>query len=83
MSYHLQSCVKLRIFILVYFFPLPILGTAEHSICESLSGKKSDISGLECRVDSPLEFLGLYHTMHNACRRHDIPAKIVLITNFL
>jgi len=52
-------------------------GTAEHSMCESLSGKKSDIPGLECRVDNPLEFLGLYHTMHNACRRHDIPAKIV------
>lgn len=75
------SCVKLRILMSVYFFffALSIPGTAEHSVCESLSGKKSDISGLECRVDSPLEFLGLYHTMHNACRRHDIPAKIVLI----
>lgn len=54
------------------------IGTAEHSFCESLSGKKSDIPGLEYRVDNPLEFLGLYHTMHNACRRHDIPAKIVI-----
>lgn len=45
---------------------------------ESLSGRKSDIPGLECRVDNPLEFLGLYHTQHNACRRHDIPAKIVI-----
>lgn len=54
------------------------IGTAEHSVCVSLSGKKSDIPGLESRVDNPLEFLGLYHTMHNACRRHDIPAKIVM-----
>jgi len=45
---------------------------------ESLSGRKSDIPGLEYRVDNPLEFLGLYHTQHNACRRHDIPAKIVI-----
>ncbi|XP_026808471.1 protein zer-1 homolog [Rhopalosiphum maidis] len=52
-------------------------GTAEHSMCESLSGRKSDIPGLEYRVDNPLEFLGLYHTQHNACRRHDIPAKII------
>lgn len=59
------------------------LGTAEHSMCESLSGKKSDIPGLECRVDNPLEFLGLYHTMHNACRRHDIPAKIVIFHNYV
>jgi len=58
------------------------IGTAEHSICESLSGKKSDIPGLEYRVDNPLEFLGLYHTMHNACRRHDIPAKIVIFSNY-
>lgn len=55
-----------------------VKGTAEHSLGESLSGKRSDIPGLECRVDNPLEFLGLYHTMHNACRRHDIPAKIVI-----
>ncbi|VVC39427.1 Hypothetical protein CINCED_3A020042 [Cinara cedri] len=52
-------------------------GTAEQSLCESFSDKKSDIPGLESRVDNPLEFLGLYHTMHNACRRHDIPAKII------
>ncbi|XP_050432826.1 protein zer-1 homolog [Adelges cooleyi] len=52
-------------------------GTAEHPVGESLSGKQSDIPGLESRVDNPLEFLGLYHTMHNACRRHDIPAKII------
>jgi len=55
-----------------------IIGTAEQSMCESLSGRKSDIPGLEYRVDNPLEFLGLYHTQHNACRRHDIPAKIVI-----
>jgi hypothetical protein len=45
---------------------------------ESLSGKKSDIPGLEYRVDNPLEFLGLYGTKHGACHRKNIPAKRVL-----
>lgn len=62
----------------IYHVYIMIIGTAEQSTCESLSGRKSDIPGLECRVDNPLEFLGLYHTQHNACRRHDIPAKIVI-----
>lgn len=62
----------------IYHVFIIIIGTAEQSMCESLSGRKSDIPGLECRVDNPLEFLGLYHTQYNACRRHDIPAKIVI-----
>ncbi|VVC37615.1 Armadillo-type fold,Leucine-rich repeat domain, L domain-like,Armadillo-like helical [Cinara cedri] len=52
-------------------------GTAENSPSQSSSDKKSDIPGLENRVDNPLEFLGLYNTMYNACRRHNIPAKII------
>ena len=36
-----------------------------------------DIPGLQGRVKNPLEFLGLYNT--NACRRNNIPAKIVSI----
>uniref|UniRef100_T1IJT0 Protein zer-1 homolog n=1 Tax=Strigamia maritima TaxID=126957 RepID=T1IJT0_STRMM len=35
----------------------------------------TDISGLRNRVNSPLDFLGLYGTSHNACHRHHIPAK--------
>jgi len=62
----------------IYCLCIIIIGMAEHTMCESLSGRKSDIPGLEYRVDNPLEFLGLYHTLHNACRRHDIPAKIVI-----
>lgn len=36
-----------------------------------------DIPGLVSRVNRPLEFLGLYGTHHGACKRHDIPAKVV------
>lgn len=36
-----------------------------------------DIPGLVSRVKSPLQFLGLYETRHDACLRHDIPAKLV------
>lgn len=36
-----------------------------------------DIQGLDSRVNNPLQFLGLYGTRNQACRRHDIPAKIV------
>ncbi|XP_013781312.1 protein zer-1 homolog [Limulus polyphemus] len=35
----------------------------------------SDIPGLRKRSDNPLEFLGLYGTLHEACYRHHIPAK--------
>lgn len=45
---------------------------------ESLVGKKSDIPGLEFRVNNPLNFLGLYNTKYHACERPNIPAKIVL-----
>lgn len=38
---------------------------------------RCDIPGLICRVNNPLEFLGLYGTHHGACKRHDIPAKVV------
>lgn len=37
----------------------------------------SDISGLSSRVNNPFQFLGLYETQHDACLRHDIPAKLV------
>lgn len=40
---------------------------------------RCDIPGLVSRVDNPLEFLGLYGTHHGACKRHDVPAKIVSI----
>lgn len=36
-----------------------------------------DIPGLSSRVKNPLQFLGLYETRHDACLRHDIPAKLV------
>ncbi|KAF6200926.1 hypothetical protein GE061_005373, partial [Apolygus lucorum] len=45
-------------------------GIAEHS---ALPG--TDIPGLAWRIGRPLWFLGLYGTLHGACRRHDIPAK--------
>jgi Zyg-11 protein homolog len=42
-----------------------------------LGNKCSDIPGLDCRVDRPLKFLGLYDTANSACRRHDIPALYI------
>lgn len=49
----------------------------DHSItyCNTLC----DIPGLASRVENPLQFLGLYGTAHGACRRYDIPAKVVRI----
>lgn len=41
---------------------------------------RCDIPGLVSRVNNPLEFLGLYGTHHGACKRHDIPAKVVSCT---
>ncbi|XP_049884638.1 protein zer-1 homolog [Pectinophora gossypiella] len=38
---------------------------------------RCDIPGLVSRVNKPLEFLGLYGTHHGACKRHDIPAKVI------
>ncbi|XP_063982203.1 protein zer-1 homolog [Diachasmimorpha longicaudata] len=43
--------------------------TVDYGLC--------DIQGLACRVNNPLEFLGLYGTREGACRRHDIPAKVI------
>ncbi|UYV66157.1 ZER1 [Cordylochernes scorpioides] len=64
---------------------LDISGTnlAGTGVQENLSEKKdaeddtplSDIPGLHCRVNRPLEFLGLFNTSHEACYRHHIPAK--------
>ncbi|XP_053624950.1 protein zer-1 homolog [Plodia interpunctella] len=39
--------------------------------------ERCDIPGLVSRVNRPLEFLGLYGTLHGACKRHDIPAKVI------
>ncbi|XP_014602206.1 PREDICTED: protein zer-1 homolog [Polistes canadensis] len=36
-----------------------------------------DIPGLASRINNPLQFLGLYGTAHTACKRHDIPAKVI------
>ncbi|XP_076231127.1 protein zer-1 homolog [Calliopsis andreniformis] len=36
-----------------------------------------DIPGLASRVDRPLQFLGLYGTNDGACRRRNIPAKLI------
>ncbi|KAJ0183881.1 hypothetical protein K1T71_000304 [Dendrolimus kikuchii] len=45
-------------------------GNVETQVC-------CDIPGLVTRVNRPLEFLGLYGTHHGACKRHDIPAKMI------
>lgn len=37
-----------------------------------------DIPGLASRMSNPLRFLGLYGTQYEACRRHDIPAEMVI-----
>ncbi|XP_073836119.1 protein zer-1 homolog isoform X2 [Musca autumnalis] len=42
---------------------------------ESCYKDNTDIPGLASRTQRPLQFLGLYHTAHWACKRHDIPAK--------
>ncbi|XP_031838773.1 protein zer-1 homolog isoform X2 [Nomia melanderi] len=36
-----------------------------------------DIPGLASRVNRPLQFLGLYATENGACRRQNIPAKLI------
>ncbi|XP_072930520.1 protein zer-1 homolog isoform X2 [Epargyreus clarus] len=41
------------------------------------SEARCDIPGLVSRVNNPLEFLGLYGTQHGACKRFDIPARII------
>lgn len=56
-------------------------GVAERPIDTKIEdsnfGQLSDIPGLASRINKPLQFLGLYGTAHGACRRHDIPAKVV------
>jgi len=56
-------------------------GVAERPIDTNIEdtnfGQLSDIPGLASRIYKPLQFLGLYGTAHGACRRHDIPAKVV------
>lgn len=56
-------------------------GVAERPIDTNVEdtnfGQLSDIPGLASRIHKPLQFLGLYGTAHGACRRHDIPAKVV------
>lgn len=57
---------------------LDISGTnlAGNGVATKVSNFKlrTDIPGLESRIERPLQFLGLYHTAHSACKRHDIPA---------
>lgn len=53
-------------------------GVAECPIDMNINlSQLSDIPGLASRIQKPLQFLGLYGTAHGACRRHDIPAKVV------
>lgn len=58
---------------------LDISGTnlAGRGVAEKTNGCVSDIPGLSSRVKNPFQFLGLYETSHDACLRHDIPAKLV------
>lgn len=50
-------------------------GVAEHALKRNYEFILTDIPGLRSRVGNPFEFLGLYGTLHEACRRYDIPAK--------
>ncbi|XP_059470108.1 protein zer-1 homolog [Neocloeon triangulifer] len=52
-----------------------LAGTGAAVMQDDTSVGVSDIPGLKIRAFKPLEFLGLYGTMHGACHRHDIPAK--------
>ena len=59
---------------------LDISGTnlAGRGVAETMSGPVcSDIPGLSSRMNTPFQYLGLYETSHDACLRHDIPAKLV------
>lgn len=56
---------------------------AGRGVAETTSECTSDIPGLSSRTNNPLQFLGLYETAHNACFRHDIPAKLVSRKYFL
>ncbi|XP_066603108.1 protein zer-1 homolog [Prorops nasuta] len=61
---------------------LDISGTnlAGRGVAEKLTANDTelcDIPGLASRVKNPLNFLGLYGTVHGACKRHDIPARVI------
>ncbi|XP_074038532.1 protein zer-1 homolog isoform X2 [Leptinotarsa decemlineata] len=58
---------------------LDISGTnlAGRGVAETMNGYVSDIPGLSSRVNNPFQYLGLYETSHDACLRHDIPAKLI------
>ncbi|KAJ8927908.1 hypothetical protein NQ314_019538 [Rhamnusium bicolor] len=58
---------------------LDISGTnlAGRGVAETTNGYASDIPGLSSRVNNPFQYLGLYETSHDACLRHDIPAKLI------
>lgn len=53
-------------------------GVAQQTKAGDSDVKGSDIPGLMLRANRPLNFLGLYNTAHWACRRHDIPAAMVI-----
>jgi len=53
------------------------LATEYKDVGGRCDGMKCDIPGLNRRIDSPLEFLGLYATKDEACRREHIPARNV------
>jgi len=83
-----QSNEKVRTFLLEHTTLRYIVKSLPELVSLDISGtnlagtgvaetKYTDIPGLDSRVDNPLEFLGLYGTQHGACRRHDIPAKMI------
>lgn len=47
---------------------------ADQSLRQGTQYELTDIPGLRSRVDHPFEFLGLYKTHKQACKRHNIPA---------
>lgn len=61
------------------FVSLDISGTnlAGRGVAELRTEAACDVPGLGSRAKRPLQFLGLYETQHDACLRHDIPAKLV------
>lgn len=53
---------------------------AEHSSYSAFDNNElCHIPGLASRVDRPLQFLGLYGTNDEACKRRNIPARLVMI----
>ncbi|KAF5297204.1 hypothetical protein FQA39_LY12219 [Lamprigera yunnana] len=52
-------------------------GVAEPRGTVGSAAVASDIPGLVSRVNNPFQFLGLYDAQHDACLRHDIPAKLI------